>query len=563
MKNFKFTAVWIICTILLTGCEPELASVHHELNTNTQNHFSSGPTCDGKPIMKYGSLGEIQDAHRDLYNEYEATQDEQTLNDWEDNLSFYSLRKKDEDMDNGIIPEDPNFESWNYTSDIILETILNQDGMVIIDGFLYLWDDGCVIHRIPYNSCSDYDTMLDFSTFIRSYDGSPAAQEKMSYYVNDKKITNIDTCQDNRFDFETISTENLSIKNDPPRNKAKNGSACGFESYITHEILSHDAVNSRISLKLTANFIAPIGSEPLSSFYISNVSEFTSVTIVAGSIPMSGTIDWKTAGAGWAYPGKEVYVDINYTDFNTFVPLLLVDLIGTINPLGGDSCTDNDTLALNLNCPISISKKPLDAKNGKWLLTMEGIANAQNYGVTWDFGDNSPVETVMNDNSVIHTFPTPCDAENFNVSATLEKLNLCKNTASTTLKSWDTCKRQKMNEVFKQKVDGKRMKLKIKIKNRWAIFGGTKIIHKFRYRKNGTKTISPTGSIFKSSGMNCVPQDINSIVSSESQSGKKRLKQRFVTNDTYKVDLEMPYSVKFSHSNGFSHTLTYSGTCSK
>src|SRR5690554_4638566 len=558
IKNHFF---WLLAAILLVGCQPEKLNSEIQLDPNNQNSFSSGPTCDGKPIMKFGSLDEIQNTHRDLYNEYSITQDEETLNTWEEDLSFYSLRKKDEDMDNGLIPEDPNFDSWNYTSDIILETILNEDGMVIIGEYLYIWDDGCVIYRIPYNNCSDYSTMLSFSEFAKTYDGSPLAQEKMSYFVNDKKISNIDICQDNRFDFETISAENLTIKNDPPRYQTKSGSECGFQAYISHEILSHDAVNSQISIKLKANFIAPIGSDPQSSFYISNVSDFTSVTIVGGSIPGSQNIDWGTQGAGWAYPGKEVYIDIDYSNYNTYVPLLLVDLVGVLNPMSGNSCKDMDNLSLNLDCPISISKTPLDAKNGKWLFTLEGLGNAQNYGVTWDFGDGSSPETIMNNNTVIHTFPNPCSVETFNITATIEKLNLCVNTVSTSMQSWDSCKRGKMSEVYKEKVDGKRMKLKIKIKNRWPIFGGTKIIHKFRYRKNGTKTITPTGPIYVESGLNCTPQDISSIISSESQNGKKRLKQRFISNNKYKIDLETPYSVKFSHSNGFNHTLTFIDTC--
>ena len=191
MKKLKLTSLWLVCTILLFSCEPHLTEAVQLEELDNQSQFSSGPICDGLPIMKYTSLSEIQNAHRDLYNEYEITQDEDTLNQWEESLYFYSLRKKDEDMDNGIIPDDPNFDSWNYTSDIILETILNQDGMVIIDNYLYLWDDGCVIHRIPYNGCEDYSIMLNFSDFAKTYDASPGAQEKLSDFLNHYNITNI------------------------------------------------------------------------------------------------------------------------------------------------------------------------------------------------------------------------------------------------------------------------------------------------------------------------------------------------------------------------------------
>lgn len=562
MKKLKLTSLWLVCTILLFSCEPHLTEAVQLEELDNQSQFSSGPICDGLPIMKYTSLSEIQNAHRDLYNEYEITQDEDTLNQWEESLYFYSLRKKDEDMDNGIIPDDPNFDSWNYTSDIILETILNQDGMVIIDNYLYLWDDGCVIHRIPYNGCEDYSIMLNFSDFAKTYDASPGAQEKLSDFLNHYNITNINICDDNRFDFETISEEGIEVKNDEPENIEK-GTKCGFQSFIKHEILSHDAATSTISIKLTANFVAPIGSDPLSAFYISNVSDFTSVKITGSSLLNFIPIDWNIEGAGYAYPAKWMILEIDYSNPSTFVPLLLVDLIGTVNPLSGDSCSDNDTLALSLDCPISISKEPIDAKNGKWKFTLEGLGSAQNYAISWDFGDNSPVQTITNNNSIIHTFPLPCYAMNFNVTASIEKINLCVSSAVTSLELYDTCKRTKMSEKFKGKVDGKKFKLKIKIKERWSLFGGgTKIIHKFRYRKNGTKNITPSGPIFEASGLTCLQQNINSHMPSVSQSGKKRLKQRFVSNNDYLIDLESPYSVNFSHSNGFSHTLTYIGMCS-
>lgn len=75
MKKLKITFFWLLAAILLVGCQPENLNSGIQLNPNNQNSFSSGPTCDGKPIMKFGSLDEIQNTHRDLYNEYSITQD--------------------------------------------------------------------------------------------------------------------------------------------------------------------------------------------------------------------------------------------------------------------------------------------------------------------------------------------------------------------------------------------------------------------------------------------------------------------------------------------------------
>ncbi|PVW13479.1 PKD domain-containing protein [Marixanthomonas spongiae] len=568
MKHLKLLTVFLICAIALVSCEAEIDPANQEINTEVlSGNFSSGPVCDDKPIMKYSSLTEIQNAHKALYDDYQNSgEDVEILRAWEDDRSFYSLRKKDEDMDLGNIPSDPNFDSWSYTSDLILETMLNEDGMIIIGEYLYVWDDGCVIHRIAYDNCSDYKTLLQFAGFVKTYDGSSAAEEEMFKYRNDENISDVDVCTDPRYDFETISELNYPIGNDKPYDVEKSGTKCGLEAHITHDILTHDPLNKTISIKVEANYIAPVGSEPNLGFYISNAADFASIEIIDGSIPSAIGVNWELQDANsFVYPGKWFIIDVDYSTFTTMVPSLLIDLVVNTGLLGGDSCSDMDTLALLLDCPVSISKKPLNAQLGKWLFTLEGLEGSTGgYVLHWDFGDGSPVQTTYNTNTITHTFPTPCNPEIFNVSVTIEKENFCKNSAGTQVSSWDTCKRQQMSEKHKEKYDGRRLKLKIKSKKRFDLFGGgTKIKHLFRYRKKGEKSINSSGDVYLAAGTSCAPESLSSLLPAVSQSGKKRLKQKFKSNNNYFIDLNMPPSVTFTHTNGFSKTLTYIGTCSK
>lgn len=565
MKNFKLMTLWAFCALLLCSCEAELGPVE-VVNGHNEGSFSHGPVCDNKPIMKFSSLGDMQSTYRDLYHEFQATQDEANLREWEQVRNFYSLRAKDEDMDNGNIPYDPTFESWEYTSDIILETMLNEEGMVIIGEHLYIWSDGCVIHRIPFSGCSDYDSLLRFSQFVKTYNGSLGDDAEMDHYRNSRKITDINVCDDPRYDFETMSEMNIEVKNDNDKIVEK-GASCGLESHITHRILAHDPVNRVISIELVANHVAPIGSNPNQSFFVSNSAQFTRVEIMPGSTYLDaiGT-DWSIMdGSTYIYPGKKLVLEVDYSNYTTIVPFLIIDLKSNVYPMSSQSCHDTDTLSLLLDCPISISKKPLDASNGKWQFTLEGMqTTAGQYMLHWDFGDGSPVESVVGTNVVSHTFPIPCVAEDFTVSVTIEKANECKSTASTVVSSWDTCMRQKATNYHKEKVDGKMLKVKIKTRKRVGIFGGgSKVVHRFRYRKNGTKTIKPFGNISVQSGSFCEPVDIHSLMGEVSQSGKKRLKQKYTSTSNYYVDLDNPYSVLFTHSNGYSRTLTYHTGCSK
>lgn len=568
--KFKILAIFSMLCTLISCTETERIVDNPNLTTQS-NDFTQGYICDGKTLFSFNNFQDMQNEYNGLSHDYfNGDEEEQILIDFEDENGFYSLRRKDEEMDEGIIPDEPNFDSFDYTSDDILETFLNEDGMVVIDDFLYLWDDGCVIHKIPYSGCGSYEKMLEFGSFLKTYNGSQGDGEAMLEYRNQDHIEEVNICNDYRYDFENIS-ENPDVKIDysiEPESILK-ASNCGFSAHISYDILAHDPDSGRVSVKFEASTIAPVGSTPLYSFLIDNSDSFDSIEITNASIPSVINSSWAiNGGNNFVYPGKWFVVDIVYDITSGWAPFLNVSLLSSVSALSGDSCSSTDNLGVNLACPIGISKESINAANGAWFFTLEGLESYQgSYAITWNFGDGSNSVTTTNVNGINHQFPTPCLTQYFTVTATIEASNLCDNTAqSTTVPAGDSCKRQKMSEKYKtpQKVDGKKAKMKIKIKNRPGIFGGgTKIKHKFRYRKTGTKTITTSGQVFLASGNNCNQEGINTLLSDVSQSGKRKAKQKMVSGNIYMIDLNTPYSVTFRHSNGFSHTLTYIGTCSQ
>ena len=194
----------------------------------------NGEICDGKKILRFNTLQDLQQEHLNLYQHYVASnEDEQTLIDYENNHNFYSLRKKENDIDDGIIPDDPTFDELAYTFDPILETLLNEDGMIIIGERLYIWDSGCVIQSIPY-SCENYNVLLHFK--VASLNNNVTQMHELFY---DYKMQNINTCDDPQFDFETISENGGRVDvRDVPQAKNKNG--CGYSVVVNKELIGCD-----------------------------------------------------------------------------------------------------------------------------------------------------------------------------------------------------------------------------------------------------------------------------------------------------------------------------------
>ncbi|PZQ88582.1 MAG: hypothetical protein DI548_04765 [Flavobacterium johnsoniae] len=216
-KNLKSIGLILvfICSLIYVSChKDEVFSDEEQLAARDTG--SKNVSCNGKRILRFNTLTDLQQAHRQLYQQYESNnQDEQVLANYETTINFYSLRKKAEDMADGIIPDDPNFDETKFTFDPILETLLNQDGMIIIGDRLYIWDTGCLIQSIPF-SCANYDNLLAFFNAARTN-----STDAMHSIFVDYNMQNINTCDDTNYDFETISENGGKVEPNRVKTKSK------------------------------------------------------------------------------------------------------------------------------------------------------------------------------------------------------------------------------------------------------------------------------------------------------------------------------------------------------
>lgn len=576
MKLFFVKKPLLIFAILILFCLLNFTSCQRDIEPNILGiddlvlPFGFGPTCNGVAIFEFPSLEDIQQQHKVLYTSYLAdNEEEQTLIDWEEDKGFYSLRKKDQEMDEGLIPDDPNFSPFDYTSDPILETILNSEGMVIIEDFLYLWDDGCVIHRMPFDDCNDYLKMIEFKTFLNGYIGSLAEQEELLEYRNIDLIEDVDICSDSRFDFESISELNVDVDNNqiPP---VANGTYCGVEVFVTHKVIAHDPLNKTIRLRFDANAIKPTGTNPVYSFAI-NSSNFNNVEVIDASLASTIGSTWDNLGGDdYVYSGEWFIIEVDYSTISQSA-FIGVSLLASVSTLSGDSCQDSDFLGLSTLCPISISKEAIDARAGDWNLTVEGLgSNSNNNTIHWNFSDGSPSVTTQNTNTLWHKFPTPCSSARYGVVVSIEANGICKNTTQVEITSGDRCKRSQISESASVFFNGKKARMKIRVRRFTSgslVTSSKRVKSVFRYRVSGTKTITSSGNIYKESGglifPICTQEQMNVLLPSANQSGKKSFTQGFHSSSIYSVDFSDPYAVTFEHNTGFSRRLDYSGTCSE
>jgi len=556
MKKIIILVVGVICS----SCSSD------GLNQSKNQNSFAGQTCNSKKILEFQSIGQLQTEHSMLYNDFiNGNEDEQILIDYERTKGFYSLRTKDNDMDDGIIPLDLNFDPFNYTSDEIFETLLNEDGMIIIDNELYLWDDGCVIHKAPF-SCQNYQGLLQFKNIIESIYSSginsATSQEELYSIAKDFDIKNVEICNDGRFDFESSSETGIRVESEPDQTNVSRSSGCGYDVFINAELLASDPVNKKVSYKISYTSITPPSTIDFTTFFIDDFGG-NNVTILGGSLTGANwnNINWN--GNISAYPGEWFNIEIDYTNSSIQAPALAIRLVGNIELLNGHSCSSTDDISLVLSCPVAISKYSISAQNGKWGFDVQGLDNINNYAITWDFGDGTPPETKINTSGIIHDYAIPCETVYKTVTATIEGPNLCSTYVTVGgVQIGDankkSKKRKKDNNDF---INGKRVRIKTKLKKVLPIFNSnSKIKHKFRCRVTGDKTISNIGNIYKPVGTVCNVVDINSILQDKTTSGKKRNKNVLRANTKYLVDVTNSYQVIFTHSSGYSKTLNFSGS---
>lgn len=560
IKN-KIVSCLILSLFLFIGCKnDDYVEETSEGSQIFQKAGGSSITICGKTILKFNTLDQIQNAHKELYYDYYASgEDEDVLIAFEMSKGLYSLRKKEQDMDDGVIPDEPDFDAYDYTSDDVFEAILNQDGMVIIGEYLYLWSDGCVAYRIKPATCKNYKALLDLMELGKN---GTVNDRDLAYYINDVGVEIIDICGDPRYDFESISEIGVHIDNDADYGDDDRGLECGFQPVLSYDILEHDGDSKTIKIKFEAYSVAPIGSTPNYLTYIDNADSFTSITFTEENSLSLPETDWTSE---YAYVGKWFVVEIDYTDSDA-APIMNTRLFGSVYTFSPNSCSGEDTLDLNLECPVGISAIPVDADSGLWSFTVEGLEDiVEPYSIEWTFAGGY-TEIIDNANGNSFIFPVPCTIQNFGVSAYVISPGICKSQLSTSIESGNLCHRRRVNKKYKVKFDGKNVRMKMKVRKRLDIFGGTTVFkNKMKYRKNGRKSFNTSGQVLLLTGVSCSAVDMAALLPPDMQTEdtKKKFKQKLSDGNIYLVDLNIPYEVTFAHTNGFSHTLTFSQPCSE
>lgn len=569
MKNLKFRKPKILSVLTLIyflfvalSCQYKDDSSEVSNQDQSNNSFFEKVSCDAGDILEFPDLTSIQAEHAQLYNQYNSnSQDIVVLENYEvANGNFYSLRLKDYEMNEGLIPNDPSFDPFDYTTDEILETMLNRDGMIVIDHELYLWSDGSVIFKMPF-TCDTYPVMLDFaSMFNGGY--TNGLDQNIEQMMIDFNIQPVIIGNDPRFDFESLSEAGISIDN------KKNGpiidakSLCGLDTFLTVQMANWDPNSMQMEIKITANNSSTAGTNPLNIISIKNKNDYADLQ--APGHPIFNSI-------GYAINNQiTLHVDCsNYGNVND-IPDIEINLESYINLFTINSCHDSDLVNFSFKCPLNLTKEKLNFGNAQYKFIVDGVQfvnpNNDPYVIFWNFGDGTTLVT-NNSNEVIHSFPIPCGEETYYVTANLgENQGWCANILTTPVNVKRACALERFGEKSKFDYDGKKGRIVTKLRPRLSFFGlgsgGSKFKNKFRYRKSGDKSISSNGLVLSQVGINCNQVQISSVLQPGTQySVKKRYVQKQPTTNPHYYDLSNPYTVSFSHSNGFSQTLTHIVAC--
>jgi hypothetical protein len=560
MKTQQFTTSFFLALFLLlfAACE-ELEPIIEELDL-----FPAGEICDGKKILEYATLMDVQADHVNLYTDYyNASGDEQVLRDWETAKNFYSLRAKEEDMDNNVIPDDPNFDPWDYTSDDVMAAMLNEDGMIIIANELYLWSDGCLMIKTPF-ACEKYPILLDLKNKFDAFDSLATPNENLTDAIlismQDNDVEFVNNCEDARYDFEAIAEGiGVELQGRAPEIKRGNVSPCGTVVYANVTVIDNDPVAEIITLKIEA-----IGLSDLTPMYYIGIDDPNADTeITDGSNPTYVNQLWSTVPQGEytnynSYPGQWVEIEVPYDNLNT----LKVDVI---MKTGGwsNSCIATDSRDIDLKCPLILNYEMIDPIAGKFLFTVSGLgALTGSIALDWTFADGNVGTSAGN--SITHTYAMPCFSQDYTVTATFAKQDtMCKHIMTAKFTMGHPCHTHKIVKKKGKRVDGKRYKIKTKFKYN-STFGYSKFKNKFKWRKSGTKTITPisVSGFSLAVGTSCTSTPYPLGVGS--QSGKKTFRQKEVmSGQEYVFDKNSLYEIGFSHDNGAfgSTSLVYTAAC--
>lgn len=536
MKNLILNvSLALFIVLLFSSCDKKFEDPFANIN----------PKCNNTSILSYASISDVQVEYNQLKSNLISAQDEQPLIDFENQKSFYSLRKKDQEMDDGVIPDDPNFDAWEYTSDEILSTLLNEDGIIIINNELYIWSDGCIGFKTDFD-CTNYDDLInllsEFHTDIIN---------DFSYfnYLNNFDFELVNLCED-IFDFES------NYEGYKAENNAGNRSTCTLDAIIDAKIISNDPITKTIILELTAQNMTS-STTVVNTWYLDSIG--SEVKIIGGSLP--GPINQLWNQAGGLYVGKNLKLEVDYNTIN----FLEVHLLSIASDLVCEP--DNDYLTIDLNCPILLNAKPLNLGQSQWKFSITGLPTGTSGLFTWDFGDGTTIQS--SNLGEIHNFPPQC-AGSFQYSVSVSDLEgtmPCNFPLVKGVLISNPCTLNSFRDAGKNRVGGKKVKYVHKIKK------NGKIKSKLKHRVAGKTIEVLSGDVIFEQGSNCSAISLSSLMGSRGQSWRKhdgnpanhnkkrRLKQRYKDGRVFYLDLNNPYTIRFSTSDGYSFDYQKNSGC--
>lgn len=541
MKNIKdFFGLTILLTtiFLMNSCDDDLPF----LQTHTN--------CNNKPILTFNTIADLQSEYNGLKADYDATTDNQVLIDYENNNNFYSLRKKDSEMDDGIIPDDPLFDIFNYCDDFVFGTFLNEDGMIIINNELYIWSSSCVGYKAPF-SCSNYTVLNDL---IADFHSGAMTDALYQNYVNTSNISLVDLCAD-EFEFES-NYDGYTFEGGSNR-----GSGCALQTGISVKILSNNNITKVAEIELEAYNINP-GIPVLNTWYINNITG-PEVTITGGSNPALVNQLWNQMGNGF-FVGKTLRIRVDYTS------LIYLDL--EMYSVNTDlSCFGMAIETVDLICPILLNAEPLNVSSGQWQFSIEGLQPGQVGLWQWDFGDGTP-PVFSSSTSMVHNYNIPCcGAENYTVVVQdAEQIMPCNFPLTKQVIIGNPCRLSKFRDRSPNffldpahREQGRRVAFMHKIKR------NGKVKSWLRHRISGEKKIEVLsgGEVWFSTGTGCNSIELSELVKNGPDSNpatlnkKRRVKQRYRDGTRYCIDLNNPYTIRFTTANGYTKDYTKNMAC--
>ena len=595
MRIFLFLSISLVCLIIsrptlaqnstLTLGKPQIIEREVDpavLTTIKLQDFlskyeypaSQSKTCEAGNVLLFDNVSAFHTQLRRLNRHYiNNDEDDLVLSAFEFAKPLSSLRMEMERLDGANV--DHTLE--NITSDDVFSAMLNKSGFIVIDGQLYLWDDGCLALQIPFQDCNSLQTLQAVQKEMATFQDIPSAERNLAVakLFLEKGVALKNICQNAAFDFDAI------LESDKPTDVVTRGSAgCGLSAYVSHQVISHDPVTNKMRIRFDATGFGFPNSTILQTLHIDDVTQAAQVTVLDGDLILNNTLfsnaDWFDEiinNWGGAYPGRWVEIEVDGNLLNRFD----VRLVRNADLLSGNSCVATDEITIDVLCPVSLSHAQLNGQDGAFRFDLTGFTLPAGMQVEWRFGDGV-IDLVTGQTGIVHAFPQ-CGMQDYTVTATVKdekgELGLCQNPISAQVEAGNPGLLERYRESkVTGKHDGKRYKLVEKIKPKWlGLSRKSKVKNKFRYRKDGTKTITAVGDIHVQVGNDCPAVNLQDDATlSQSLTGtssdnpashakKRKLKQKIKTRNRAYLNCATPYRVEYQHSNGFGRTVQLTPEC--